>query len=262
MVEELPERWRLPSILTLISQIGQIGPLIFIIGRRIFPNKFTNANAITIVLFVGALSCFCLAVFWRKTLFVFNEYRSVYLYLFSLSLSLLDSLSTITFLPYVGEFFSKEYIIPNYIGESLSSFIPGILAIIQGVGSPDECLNVTSTDNSTTVISGVKTKFSVSVYFVLMGLLICTSIISFLSINFAPYFKRMRKSNHLEESVNSEKTKLNINQTKTVKIMLFISFLGGFTNYGYLPGLMSYSTIPYGGDFMYLAVNLSNDSKI
>lgn len=262
MVEQLPERWRLPSILTLISQIGQIGPLIFIIGRRIFPNKFTNANAIIIVLFVGAISCFCLAIFWRKTLFVLNEYRSVYLYLFSLSLSLLDSLSTITFLPYVGEFFPKEYIIPNYVGESLSSFIPGILAIIQGVGSPDECLNVTSADNSTTVISGVKTKFSVSVYFVLMGLLICISLVSFLSINFAPYFKKMRKINHMEESIDSEKTKLQKNQTKTIKIMFFISFLGGFTNYGYLPGLMSYSTIPYGGDFMYLAVNLSNNSKI
>ncbi|CAF0871517.1 unnamed protein product [Brachionus calyciflorus] len=260
IVEELPERWRLPSILTLISQIGQIAPLIFIIGRRFFPNKFTNANAILIVLTVGALSCFFMAIFWKKTAFIFNEERSIYLYLSSLSLSLLDSLSTITFLPYVGEFFAKEYIIPNYIGESLSSLIPGILAIIQGVGSPDECVNVTSVDNSTITITGVQTKFSVSVYFVLMGILICLSVASFTLINFLPYFKNMRKNRQdgYENSLEKDKSTLNRHDNNTIRIMLFISFLGGFINYGWLPGLMSYSTIPYGGDFMYLAVNLTS----
>ena len=42
------------------------------------------------------------------------------------------------FLPYIGEHFAKQYIVPLYIGESVSSSIPSLIVFFQGSSSPDE----------------------------------------------------------------------------------------------------------------------------
>jgi len=43
-----------------------------------------------------------------------------------------------TFLPYIGEHFAKQYIVPLYIGESVSSSIPSLIVFFQGSTNPDE----------------------------------------------------------------------------------------------------------------------------
>ena len=123
MVDELPEGWRLPSILTAISQVSQIGPFIFLLLKFCWPKKFDNVKIIYFVFFIGATSCLLLAIFWNKTVKIRNENRSLYLYIFNFTLSLLDGMSTLTFLPYVGEHFAKEYIISNYIGRYETIFV-------------------------------------------------------------------------------------------------------------------------------------------
>ena len=89
LVDELPEGWRLPSILNYISVIAQLGPIGFSIGRYFYPKKFTFERAIYVLFTVGIFSCLALALFWNKTAFVFGERRSVYLYIFNFTLSLL-----------------------------------------------------------------------------------------------------------------------------------------------------------------------------
>ena len=37
-----------------------------------------------------------------------------------------------TFLPYIGEHFAKQYIVPLYIGESVSSTVPSLIVFLQG----------------------------------------------------------------------------------------------------------------------------------
>ena len=66
-----------------------IGPLIFTIGKWLYPNIFTYVRAIYFIFTVGILSCILLAAFWNKTVFIFNQWRSIYLYMFNFSLSLL-----------------------------------------------------------------------------------------------------------------------------------------------------------------------------
>ena len=66
-----------------------IGPILFSIGRLISPRLFTYVRAIYFIFSVGILSCILLAVFWNKTVFMMNERRSIYLYIFNFTLSLL-----------------------------------------------------------------------------------------------------------------------------------------------------------------------------
>lgn len=89
LVDELPEGWKLPSILNVISVIAQLGPLLFSLGRFFWPKKFTFVRAIYFVFTIGLFSCLFLSLFWNKTEVVFGDRRSIYLYVFNFTLSLL-----------------------------------------------------------------------------------------------------------------------------------------------------------------------------
>lgn len=220
-------------------------------------------------------------------------------------------MSTLTFLPYIGEHFSKEYIIPNYIGESLSSLIPGILAISQGLQTSDEhckslAANLTSnqTISESLVINLHRPNFSVSVYFFLMFVLLTFSIFAFTLLNFTESAILSRKPlkitrisfSALEQHENNEldddgggggegvdsmsvdyliassssssshhRTERGQNETNPslknnrleIRSLLVLIFFVTFFYYGYLPGLLSFSTIPYSPKFFNLAMNLS-----
>ena len=95
MVHDLPERWRLPSIITLAMQLAQIGPLSFIILKCYFPKRISYTVTIYIILIVGILSCLLLYFFWNKTVIFKNEKRSIPLYVLTFSLGLLGNLGDI-----------------------------------------------------------------------------------------------------------------------------------------------------------------------
>lgn len=295
LVDELPEGWRLPSILNLISVFAQLGPLSFSVGRYFFPKQFTFVRAIYSVFLVGLLSCLFLAMFWNKTEVVMHERRSIYLYIFNFTLSLLDGISTITFLPYIGAHFSKEYIIPNYIGESLSSLVPGLFAIFQSIGVNDECppiyLNSSTTTNTTTSFSSASLSnsshikkapllkfskltpnYSVSIYFMIMLCLLFCSTSAFAFLHSSKTAKKARKAMKVRvDDMNVSQVDLICEERKeeytsdeivprsvSMKLLLTLTFLASFIQYGYLPGLLSYSTIPYGNVYFHLSINLSS----
>lgn len=98
--------------------------------------------------------------------------------------------------------------------------------------------------------------------------LLLSSAFAFSFLNFSKTAKRARKSNLQhdfdlnvsqielvtkdEEVIISEKKDL-----VPVKCLMAIAFWAAFIQYGFLPGLLSYSTIPYGNNFFHLSINLS-----
>lgn len=79
----------MPSILSASTQIAQIAPFTYLIGRRFAPRIFTYVNVIYVILSIGALSCFLLSFFWNKTAFIFNQNYSIGLIVLNFCLSLL-----------------------------------------------------------------------------------------------------------------------------------------------------------------------------
>ena len=92
MVHELPEGWRLPSILGAIIQLSQIGSLLFMIFKCIYPNRVSLVAIIYGLFFIGSLSCFMLIFLWDKSVKIGNSNRSIGLYLLTFSLGLLGKL--------------------------------------------------------------------------------------------------------------------------------------------------------------------------
>lgn len=72
--------------------MSQIGPIIFLILKWLFPKRVSFAFVIYIVLGIGALSCFLLSFFWKKTAIIGGEERSVGLYTLTFTLGLLGNI--------------------------------------------------------------------------------------------------------------------------------------------------------------------------
>ena len=186
-------------------------------------------------------------------------------------------------MPYIGVYFVKEYLISNYIGESLAALIPALLSVIQGIGQDPGCFNETDplTNITQLVAAPIIPRYSVQIYFFFMLLLVCISGVSFSLIHFLPIVIRERKvlatpqSESTEISLNSKDIKIsdkkNLNKyfSKSFQrfseknfrenfVLLTIVFLVSFFCYGILPGVVSYSTLPYGKLIFYFVCLLNN----
>ena len=174
-------------------------------------------------------------------------------------LSFLDGLSTITFVPYLGAYFPKEYITANYIGETLCSMIPTILVMIQEYGTNKEsCSSNNSSNSSNSTSHFLEANFSVTTYLFLMFVLMVSSIVAFIILNHSRTVLRYRK---IKEDDSNETLALTHLQTRSMHgnheryLLYFITYVNSFLSYGFMSGLYSYSIIPYGNFYFELTLN-------
>ncbi len=213
LIKSLPEGWALPSMIGAVAQFGQIGPvLLYILKCQMFsccPGRFENIRAkrlsdriIIYGLFViGLVSIAAIALFWDRTVLVFNKPRSIPFFVGVFFLAILDCTCTIVFLTYIGKF-RQNYVTALYIGEGISSLLPSLFALAQGTGDETKCpaeTNVTYSPellpkNSSFNVANVDVtpNFSVSVYFWLLFLTLFVSFAAFATMDLIPYFKRLR----------------------------------------------------------------------
>ncbi|KAK1157871.1 hypothetical protein AOXY_G24051 [Acipenser oxyrinchus oxyrinchus] len=148
IVNELPEGWYLPSYLTVIIQLANVGPLLVTLMYKFCPGRLKAVVVIYMILSIGTVSCFLLAFFWKETTVVAGELHSTAFLIITFFLSLLDCTSSVTFLPFMMQL-PAQYLTTYFIGEGLSGFIPGLVALGQGVGMT-KCVNITQRwDNMT-----------------------------------------------------------------------------------------------------------------
>lgn len=130
-----------PNLQTFAIQLANIAPLIYWFLNRKFPKYCNEVSATNLQLFIGLLGCITLILYWDRTFYIFGSRRSVVLIACAFMLSIVDCLSSVTFLPFIGNFRSV-FLTPYLIGEGLSGFLPTILAILQDVedqyNNPDD----------------------------------------------------------------------------------------------------------------------------
>ena len=161
----------------------------------------------------------------------------------------------------------------------MSSLLPGLLALVQGVRDTDKCysnnysiLNTTYFNQSSTSVPKLHSRYSVSVYFLMILFLLLISMVSFTFLNFSQVAIKSRKRNSKmaendhemllqntegDEQDNEVNVAINNGNKNEIRILLILSFFGSLINYGFAPGLLSYSTLPYGNIYFNLSINLS-----
>lgn len=140
LVEVLPEGWDLPSYLVMIIQIANVGPIAYTLASHFCSQRVKEWPVVYLIIAIGTVSCLLMSFFWDKTTFINGKEHSTPLLTLTAFLALVDCTSSVVFLPYMASF-KPQYLTAFYVGEGLSGLIPGIVGLIQGVGSDPQCLN-------------------------------------------------------------------------------------------------------------------------
>ncbi|KAJ8288358.1 hypothetical protein COCON_G00010170 [Conger conger] len=209
IVSQIPEGWYLPSYLTVLIQVANIGPLLVTLMHRFRPGALNENAVIYVIVALGTLASFLLAFFWQDTVEVWGAPRSVPLLVLTLFLSTVDCTSSVTFLPFMMRL-KPQYLTSYFIGEGLSGLVPALAALIQGVGVV-HCRNLTRMLNDTwgnsTGTAGSEglqaiyqpANFSAQVFFFFLTGMMVVCLVAFLLLNHHPAVgrERQKKSHYL-----------------------------------------------------------------
>ncbi|XP_031228108.1 solute carrier family 52, riboflavin transporter, member 3 isoform X2 [Mastomys coucha] len=147
LVTELPEAWYLPSYLTVVIQLANIGPLLVTLMHRFQPGSLSEVPVIFLILCIGTAACILLAFLWNKTSWIQGGQHSVAFIVLTFFLALVDCTSSVTFLPFMSQL-PTYYLTTFFIGEGLSGLLPALVALVQGSGITT-CVNATETPGTT-----------------------------------------------------------------------------------------------------------------
>jgi riboflavin transporter 2 len=168
--------------------------------------------------------------------------------------------------------------------------IPSILALVQGIGENSDCVNVTINGNTTLEPVKIIPRYSVKIYFLLMFTLLFLSTIAFTLLNYTKVAKSSRRKDNINkrneniheitigdnviisspiynqiqnetvETLEPQSPRIDLTQKEKYEriVLLMITFSISFIYYGVLPGIQTYSSLPYGNTALFLSINLSN----
>lgn len=253
LVQSAPEGWDLPSHLSIIIQMGNFGPILYSGWRKIYGNQYDRILIICIFI-LGIISVFLMAMFYNVLGIIFGQPHSIILYILSFGMALVGCTSSVLFIPSLSHYLDI-YLVTYMVGEGISGFVPSLIAIVQGVGTTT-CNTVIQNGQTITEKSITNAYFSSTIFFIIIGIIMSVSTVSYLCLEYLPICKKEKIQ------INPEKDKVNINTTSTNKnlnvLLLVIQGVIVFFSNGLLPSIQSYSCLPYGYMAYHLATNLSN----
>lgn len=297
IVNAIPEGWYLPSYLTIIIQMANIGPLFITLMHRFRPGVLDERPVIYTIVTVGVVATLLLAFLWNLKVTFADGEHSVALLSLSFLLSVVDCTSSVTFLPFMMRL-QPQYLTTYFIGEGLSGLVPALVALIQGVGVV-HCKNASANANvsmgNLSFDGELKAhyqpaNFSAQGFFLFLSAMMMVCLGAFLLLNFHPAVAREHKSKgYIDDSKRVEKIDISqspnsetpeqrpmldfpegsvikrrssfgkgtYSRTELVFIFVVLAWVNALTN-AVLPSVQSYSCLPYGNQAYHLAATLSS----
>ncbi len=200
----VPEGYNLATYLTVIIQIANVGPLIFSLVNYFSPKgKHVEIPTVFIIVTIGCITTLLLVFFWDAYT-VWNidgNLHSTALLCLAFFLSIVDCTSSVAFTPFMS-ILKNSYLTWYFVGEGLSSLLPSIVALIQGVGNVDcvannTYINYTVIDNVTSEMICTNwmqvdspARFQPQQFFGFLFAMMMTCLIAFTLLNYLPLAKR------------------------------------------------------------------------
>uniref|UniRef100_A0A8C2XG95 Riboflavin transporter n=1 Tax=Cyclopterus lumpus TaxID=8103 RepID=A0A8C2XG95_CYCLU len=271
VVPQIPEGWYLPSYLSVLIQMANVGPLFVTLMHRFRPGALNEAAIIYAIIGLGTAASFLLAFFWKETVVVAGAPRSVALLVLTFFLATVDCTSSVTFLPFMMRL-KTQYLTTYYIGEGLSGLLPALVALIQGVGVV-HCINSTrflnhtlnSSDSSVTFDLQAQyqpANFSAEVFFFFLSAMMLVCLAAFLLLNYHPSVARERPGGR-RTNRGKDKSERDRNfgtglysWTQVFYIFVILAWANALTNV-VLPSVQSYSCLPYGNNSYHLSATMA-----
>ncbi|XP_032294816.1 solute carrier family 52, riboflavin transporter, member 3-A isoform X2 [Drosophila virilis] len=264
LVNEAPEGWSLPSYLSVMVQIGNLGPLLYTVYQKYSPWKLNDGFTIHAVLAIGTMSCLLTAFFYNRTASLAGNEHSVALFILTIFTALNACTSSVLFMPYMGRF-KEQYIVTYFIGEGLSGLLPSVTALVQGIGDTGRCVLVNETESGEAIYQKITEPplFDTRVFFlILFGLMVLSyigyTLLNHLSLAKSEYAQvTVSKGNKYEYGQDDNQPQLQqLTRGQYIGLLLLIGTISLFSN-GMFPSIQSYSSAPYGTRAYHLSATLS-----
>lgn len=273
IVNDLPESWAIASYITLIIQIANIGPVLYLL----FQQRIGLYHGNVIVLLLGALAMCFLGFFWNQTSSISGSRHSEALFILVFFAALADCTTSVIFWPFVA-LFHHDYVAAITAGEGLSGLLASVATWIQNAPS-----------------SGLL--FSPMVYFFILAFFLICSLLAFLFLERIPASANQRRKdnlplNSLDPGLPAAPTNINEKETgaadgvndvlqdsDSTALLPSASRTGAsalvrlrwstvlpygatvawisFCQNGMKPSIMSYATLPYGTAAYHWSTNLA-----
>lgn len=181
MVQTQPEGWNLPSYISVIIQIANVGPILYSISQKLFPGKIKDSWIIYAILILGSVASLLMAFFYHKTSIINDSEYSTALFILTFCGALVGCTSSVLFMPFMGNFL-EIYLISYFRGEGLSGFLPSAVALIQGIGGNPVC--IPEFENSSVLVPYTEPpRFSTEAFFFFLFFMMTLSTMSFFLLN-------------------------------------------------------------------------------
>ncbi|NWX52541.1 S52A3 protein, partial [Steatornis caripensis] len=298
LVTLLPEQWDLPSYITIIIQMANVGPLFITLMHRFRPGLLKEVAVIYVVVSVGVVACLLLAFLWNYTSSIAGRPHSTAFLLLTFFLALVDCTSSVTFLPFMMQL-QPQYLTTFFIGEGLSGLIPALITLGQGAGI-SSCTNVTRVVNVTTGNETVEStvfqletcylpaNFSTLLFFLLMTVMMLACLLAFFFLARQPKVWELSQQQLFTNSIalssfdqildkgsgsrlsggcpcpKDAKGPRDIPPEKVSYPLAKLNFIYLLITWvsaltnGVLPSVQSYSCLPYGNTAYHLTATLSS----
>lgn len=264
LVDRLPEAWDLAFYIVIITQLANIGPVIYSLLKRYEIPNLENVS-IHCIMLLGTIACLVLALSWDTTAYVGQSNHSIVFLCMTGLLSVVDCTSSVLFFPFIANY-RKQYLSSLLIGEGLSGVVPSFAALIQGVGGNPACVNVTDpTTGEHKLKPDLKDPlFSVNAFFFFLTSLMCTSWFAFFLLTRLQLVgsesldcKSVIDDNNEDISEEISLKDVRLPKKNQILTLLFIQSYGCFLMNGFLSALSTYSLLPYGNTTYHWATILT-----
>nr|XP_020026603.1 solute carrier family 52, riboflavin transporter, member 2 isoform X2 [Castor canadensis] len=175
VVKDLPEGWSLPSYLSVLVALGNLGLLLVTLWRRLAPGKGERIP-IQVVQGLSVVGAALLAPLWYHVAQVAGQSHSVAFLTLAFVLAMACCASNVTFLPFLSHL-PPHFLRSFFLGQGLSALLPCVLALMQGVGRL-ECPPVPVNGTPGPPINFPE-RFSASTFFWVLTAVLVTSAAAF-----------------------------------------------------------------------------------
>ncbi|XP_012258500.2 riboflavin transporter 2-like [Athalia rosae] len=259
-------------------------PALYVLLKKFVPRYCNEFIWISGLLVIGFVSMGFLALFHDVTWTFNGRDHSVVMLIIVFISSVVNSSSSIIFMPYLRNF-DKKYLTSYYLGEGLSGTVPSIIALFQGVGGDSSCKTEAPLSNEPHIVNAPKPNFPPSIYFLILSILLVFCASAFWLLEY------LRGRMVLEEGCNvrcygqvpltddvtctankppDHDSKVNACEIDELQISSSVKTNGYTKNYlcvligltcfvahGILPGTQAYSCLPYGNAAYHLVATLT-----
>uniref|UniRef100_M3Y4Z7 Riboflavin transporter n=1 Tax=Mustela putorius furo TaxID=9669 RepID=M3Y4Z7_MUSPF len=273
--------WSLPSYLSVLVAVGNLGLLVVTLWRRLAPGKSERAP-IQGVQALSIAGTALLAPLWHHVAPVTGQPHSVAFLTLALVLALACCASNVTFLPFLSHL-PPPFLRSFFLGQGLSALLPCVLALVQGVGHL-ECLP-SPTNGTLWLPHDFPERFPASTFFWVLTALLVTSAAAFQGLLLllptppsaptggpgsglrarAPAVEEEEEASPLQESPSRAARVTPSPDAETQRLLSvhracllgLLAVTNALTN-GVLPAVQSFSCLPYGRLAYHLAVVLGS----